>query len=145
TVAGHYFDSRIYLLDPYAKAFTGNVHDGTIKSVAVEESYWHTRDIRPHIPVNETVIYEAHVKGLTKHPSSGVKHPGTYRGLIEKLPYLKDLGITAIELLPIQEPGETRLGRCSLNGRGELTNYWGYNSIGFFAPTGLHACSAQGW
>jgi len=144
-LAGHYFDSRVYLLDPYAKAFTGNVHDGTMKCITVEESHWHSRDLRPHIPANETVIYEAHVKGLTKHPSSGVKHPGTYRGLIEKLPYLKDLGITAIELLPIQEAGETRLGRCSLDGRGELTNYWGYSSIGFFAPTGLLACSAQGW
>lgn len=145
TSAGHYFDSRVYLLDPYSKAFAGNVHDGTIKCVTVEESHWHSQDFRPRVPVNETIIYEAHVRGFTKDPSSGVAHPGTYRGLIEKLPYLKELGVTAIELLPIQEAGETRLGRCSLNGRGELFNYWGYSSIGFFAPTGLHACSADGW
>lgn len=142
---GHFFDARKYLLDPYARAFAGNVYDGTIKSVTVPESYRHTLDMRPRIPMHQTVIYEAHVRGLTRHESSGVTHPGTYRGLIEKLPYLKSLGVTAIELLPIQEMGETRLGRCSLNGRGELTNYWGYSSIGFFAPTGLHACSAESW
>ncbi|MBX3177471.1 MAG: glycogen debranching protein GlgX [Candidatus Hydrogenedentes bacterium] len=140
---GHHFNPRNFLLDPYAKAFAGNVYDGTIKSVTVAESYYRSGDLRPRTPINETIIYEVHVRGLTKHPSSGVAHPGTYRGLIEKLPYLKDLGVTAIELLPIQEPGETRLGRCSINGREELTNYWGYNSIGFFAPAGNLACSAE--
>ena len=140
---GHHFNPNNYLLDPYAKAFAGNVHDGTIKCVTVADSYYRSVDLRPRIPMCETVIYEVHVRGLTKDPSSNVSHPGTYRGLIEKLPYLKDLGVTAIELLPIQEPGETRLGRCSINGRNELTNYWGYNSIGFFAPTGLLASSAE--
>ena len=140
---GHHFRPDIYLLDPYAKAFAGNVHDGTIKCVTVADSYYRAADLRPRIPMNETVIYEVHVRGLTKHASAGAAHPGTYRGLIEKLPYLKDLGITALELLPVQEPGETRLGRCSINGRGELTNYWGYNSIGFFAPMGSLASSAE--
>jgi isoamylase len=143
--SGHYFDERIYLLDPRAKAFVGNVYDGTIKSVTVLEAVDHPCDTRPRIPMSETVIYEAHVRGLTRDPSSGVKHPGTYRGLIEKLPYLKELGITAIELLPVQEMGETRLGRCSLTGAGELNNYWGYSSIGFFAPTGQYGCSARAW
>jgi len=140
---GHHFNPDNYMLDPYAKAFAGNVHDGTIKCVTVTDSYYRSSDLRPRIPMNETVIYEVHVRGLTKHESSGVAHPGTYRGLIEKLPYLKGLGVTAIELLPIQEPGETRLGRCSINGQHELTNYWGYSSIGFFAPTGLFATSAE--
>jgi len=142
---GHYFDSRVYLLDPCAKSFAGKVHDGTIKSVTVLDAADRPYDTRPRIPINELVIYEVHVRGFTWDPSSGVGHPGTYRGLIEKLPYLKELGINAIELLPIQEMGETRMGRCSLNGTGELKNYWGYSSIGFFAPTGRYASSARAW
>ena len=63
-------------------------------------------DVRPRTPWSETIIYETHVRGLTVHPSSGVRHPGTFRGLIEKIPYLKELGVTAVELLPIQEFNE---------------------------------------
>lgn len=142
---GQRFDADTYLLDPRAKAFVGNVYDGTIKSVTILDAAERAEDIRPRIPMNELVIYEVHVRGLTRDPSSGVKHPGTYRGLIEKLPYLKELGVTAIELLPVQEMGETRLGRCSLSSASELNNYWGYSSIGFFAPTGQYACHVETW
>jgi glycogen operon protein len=140
---GHRFNPDIHLLDPYARAFAGDIHDGTMKCVTVHDRLNGVRDLRLHIPLAETVIYEAHVRGLTAHPSSGVAHPGTYRGLMEKIPYLKDLGINAVELLPVQEFGENLLGRCSLLTGKELTNYWGYSSIGFFAPAGRYACSAQ--
>ncbi len=139
--AGHRYNPAVYLLDPYGKAFAGDVHRGTMKCVAVHEDMdW--SDERPRIPMKDTVIYETHVRGFTKHGSSGVRCPGTYQGLVEKIPYLQDLGVTAVELLPVQEFGETYLGRCSLASGEELSNYWGYSSIGFFAPAGRYACSA---
>jgi glycogen operon protein len=139
---GHRFDSHAFLLDPHARAFVGDVHKGTMKGVAVHDDMdWDDR--RPMLPMASTIIYEAHVRGFTMGAHSGVEHGGTYRGLIEKIPYLKDLGITAVELLPIHEMGETLLGRCSVSTKQELTNYWGYSSIGFLAPTGRYAVSAQ--
>ena len=141
---GHRFNPTVYLIDPYAKAFAGEVHNGTMKCVAVHDRMEWNDDIRPHIPARDLVIYEAHVRGMTRHASSAVEHPGTYRGLIEKIPHLKDLGINAVELLPVHEMGENLLGRCSVSG-GELSNYWGYSTIGFFAPTGRYAFSAAGF
>ena len=141
---GHHFNPTVYLLDPYAKAFTGDIHNGTMKCVAVHDRMEWQDDVRPHIPAHDLVVYEAHVRGMTRHRSSDVAHPGTYRGLIERIPYLKDLGINAVELLPVHEMGENLLGRCSISG-GELKNYWGYSTIGFFAPTGRYASSAAGF
>ena len=139
---GHRYNPNVYLLDPYAKAFVGDIHNGTMKCVAVhDEMDWHD-DVRPHIPLKDLVIYETHVRGFTQHSSAGVNNPGTYHGLIEKIPHLKELGINAVELLPIQEFGETLLGRCSLKTGKQLVNYWGYSSIGFFAPSGRYAISA---
>ncbi len=140
---GHRYNPDIYLLDPYAKAFVGDIHDGTMKCVAVHDKMDWNDDKRPHIPLKDLVIYETHVRGFTKHPSSNANHPGTYRGLIEKIPHLKELGINAVELLPVQEFGETLLGRCSMLTGQQLTNYWGYSSIGFFAPSGRYAVTAQ--
>ncbi len=140
--AGHRFNPDVYLLDPYAKAFVGDIHDGTMKCVTVHDEKDWFEDRPPRIPMHETVIYEAHLKGLTAHPSSGVDAPGTYTGLIDKIPYLKDLGVTAVELLPIHEFGETYLGRTSLITGEPLINYWGYSNIGFFAPAGRYAQSA---
>ena len=140
--AGHRFDPDTYLLDPYATAFAGDVHDGTLKCVTVHERMDWPADRRPCIPMKDTVIYETHVRGFTMHPSSGVAASGTYAGLAEKIPYLKDLGVTAVELLPIQEFGETYIGRKSEETGEELTNYWGYSNIGFFAPAGRYARSA---
>jgi glycogen operon protein len=85
--------------------------------------------VAPQIPFEKLYVYEVHVKGFTAHESSGVEHPGTYLGFIEKIPYLKDLGINAVELLPIHE----KYVEDFLTAKG-LTNYWGYNTIGFFAP-----------
>ncbi len=82
-----------------------------------------------NIPYATTVIYELHVRGFTCHPNSGVTPDkrGTYAGLIEKIPYLKDLGITAVELMPVQQFDEQ-------GAPATLTNYWGYSPVAFFAP-----------
>src|SRR5205085_1361290 len=79
-------------------------------------------------PMNESVIYEMHVGGFTKSPTSGVNHPGTFAGVIEKIPYLKELGVTAVELLPVFE-----IDKTTEDGR-HLTNFWGYSTVAFFAP-----------
>jgi len=139
---GHRYNPNVYLLDPYAKAFVGDIHDGTMKCVAVHDRMDWNDDVRPRIPLKDLVVYETHVRGFTKHPSAGVHNPGTYRGLVDKIPHLKELGVNAVELLPIQEFGETLLGRCSLKTGRQLANYWGYSNIGFFAPTDRYAISA---
>ncbi|HOV33183.1 MAG TPA: glycogen debranching protein GlgX [Candidatus Hydrogenedens sp.] len=140
---GHRFNPSIYLLDPYGKAFVGDVDKGTMKTVVMPEEMGWEVEQPSHITMNELVIYETHVRGFTVHSSSGVQHPGTYQGLIEKIPYLKDLGINAVELLPVQEFGERRIGRSSLLTGEELINYWGYSNIGFFAPTHCYAVTAH--
>jgi len=90
----------------------------------------------------QTVIYETHVRGITMHPSSGVKHPGSYLGLIEKIPYLQALGITAVELLPVHEFNEHELTRDNPLTGEQLRNYWGYSTVGFFAPKEAYASQA---
>ena len=83
---------------------------------------------------SKTVIYETHVRGFTMHGSSGVKHAGTYRGLIEKIPYLQDLGVTAVELMPVQEFNENQVTAIHPQTGLTLRNYWGYDPVAFFAP-----------
>ena len=96
-------------------------------------------DRRLHLAWADTVIYESHVRGFTVHPSAKVTQPGTYLGLIEKIPYLKELGITAVELMPVQEFFENELVRNNpLNGK-RLRNYWGYSTVAFFAPKESYA------
>jgi glycogen operon protein len=91
-------------------------------------------DSPPKHPASDTVIYETHVRGFTIHPSSGVAHPGTFAGLIEKIPYLQDLGVTAIELMPVLEFNENESNRLNPITGERLKNYWGYNPVAFFAP-----------
>lgn len=86
---------------------------------------------KPHIPLKETIIYEMHVKGFTKSPSSGVQNAGTFSAVIEKIPYLKELGVTAVELMPVMQFDETE------------DNFWGYNSISFFAPHPAYCISTE--
>lgn len=136
------------LLDPYARgvAYGDNYsraeavgfRDNTasaLKSVVVDLSGYDWEGDEPlRRPMNETVIYETHVRSLTAHPSSGVEHPGTYRGLIEKVPYLYSLGITAVELLPVQQFDEQEFLHVNPLTGERLTNYWGYAPLGYFAP-----------
>jgi len=121
---------------PYADAVCSMVDDtGSMpKCVFTDEQFEWYEDHSPKLPWSKVVIYELHVRGFTNHPSSGVKNPGTYRGLMEKIPYLKNLGITAIELMPVQEFNENQpTGKYSPTGK-PLKNYWGYDPVAFFAP-----------
>jgi len=142
---GLLFDKKNLLLDPYARAVTGQrewgIPHGDLYKARVVADDFDWGDIRdPLIPMTDLVIYEMHVRGFTVHGSSGVKFPGTFDGIREKIPYLKELGVNAVELMPIFEFDETRDAR-EYNGN-LLLNYWGYNTVGFFAPnTGYTAGS----
>ncbi|HUX83468.1 MAG TPA: glycogen debranching protein GlgX [Halothiobacillus sp.] len=98
-----------------------------------EQFHWHD-DQPPRHPWSDTVIYELHVRGFTIHPSSGVEHPGTYRGVIEKIPYLQALGVTAVELMPVHEFNDDHVLGFNPNTGQPLTNFWGYDPVSFFAP-----------
>ena len=135
------FDKTKYLLDPYAKAVTGqSVWGKTVgknnvyKARVVKNDFDWEGFEEPHIPMEDLVIYELHVRGFTKDASSGLceAERGTFEGLRKKIPYLKELGVNAVELMPIFEFDETR-DRREVNGE-VLLDYWGYNPISFFAP-----------
>ena len=136
--AGHRYDPHAYLLDPYARVTVGNFEEGTMKCMAVDDKPDWVDDVRPRVALGDLVIYETHVRGLTCHETSGVSQRGTYLGVTEKIPYFKSLGVTAVELLPIQEFGETRVGRRHAVTGDEIRSYWGYDNIGFFAPAGRY-------
>src|SRR5262249_22320657 len=107
------------------------------KSIVVDDAFDWQGTTSPDLALEQLVIYEVHVKGFTAHPSSGVKHPGTYLGFLEKIPHLTKLGVNAVELLPVHEYCVDDF----LLTKG-LTNYWGYNSIGFFAPESSYSTRA---
>jgi len=98
-----------------------------------EDFHWHD-DRPPRHPWSKTVIYETHVRGFTVHPSSGVEHPGTYRGLMQKIPYFKELGVTVVELMPVQEFNEHQVTGINPHTGQPLGNYWGYDPVAFLAP-----------
>ena len=104
------------------------------KCVFTHEHFDWNDDQPPRHPWSRTIIYETHVRGFTIDPSAKVQHPGTYRGLTEKIPYLKDLGVTAVELMPVQEFNENIAKRIDRPPGRPLTNYWGYDPVVFFAP-----------
>ncbi|PQO29538.1 glycogen debranching enzyme GlgX [Bremerella cremea] len=141
---GMLFDGRARLIDPYAKALAGTFQastDGIIrppKCVVVDESFNWEGDRHLKRDLSETIIYEMHVKGFTADDSSSTKNPGTYLGVIEKIPYLKSLGVTAVELMPIHEFPimDMMTGKTPTRG-----NYWGYDSMAFFAPHRGYAAS----
>jgi glycogen operon protein len=111
------------------------------KCVFVNDPFNWAGDQPPRHPWSKTVIYETHVRGFTIHPKSGVDHPGTYRGLMEKIPYLKTLGVTAVELMPVQEFDETSVTRKNPQTGQMLRNYWGYDPVAFFAPKASYSSS----
>lgn len=136
---GLLFDKEKFLLDPYARAVTGQSRWGVRPA---KDSSYHARVVEDvfdwgdfedtHVPFQDMVIYEMHVRGFTMHESSHVEHPGTFAGLMEKLPYLKELGVNAVELMPVFEFDELADERV-IDGR-QLINYWGYNTVCYFAP-----------
>lgn len=138
---GLLFNKNTVLLDPYARAVTGQKEwgdrpesdEGFVYHARVVENNFDWGNVRQlELPMEDLVIYELHVRGYTKDVSSGVSARGTYEGLRQKIPYLKNLGINAVELMPIFEFDEMESARV-VDGE-QLYNYWGYNTVCFFAP-----------
>lgn len=150
---GHRYNPNRVLIDPYARANDATLwsrgpacdtmfgesilHQDnlatSLRSVIVDSTGFDWQgDAHPATPMKDSIIYEMHVRGFTQHPNSGVQSRGTYAGIIEKIPYLKSLGVTAVELLPVFEFDETDVLR-EVDGAG-LVNYWGYSTMSFFAP-----------
>ena len=145
---GLIFDKTRYLLDPYAKAVTGQSQWGDsaprgqhYKARVVKDDFDWGSMAQPLIPMEDLVIYELHVRGFTKDPTSGVAHPGTFAGIMEKLDYLEELGVNAIELMPIFEFDEMQDYRV-VDGK-TLYNYWGYSTVSFFAPNTSYTASTE--
>ena len=162
-VDGTRFNVAKTLLDPYAKAVTGDFYwykadalgydntkpddpdrhlhrgtvsnvDGASRCVAYRSDFDWAGDRHPETPMDKSVIYEVSVRGFTRHHSAESELGGTYRGFIEKIPYLKDLGVTAVELLPIMEFDQFDIPFRNPETNEKLTNAWGYNTVAFFAP-----------
>jgi isoamylase len=157
---GHRFNPHKLLLDPFARALAGveewdfstaRGYDSTSplsdlsfstvdnsgttpKSVFTKSHFDWDMDAPPKHAACDMVIYETHVRGFTIDPTSGVAYPGTFRSLTEKIAYLKDLGVTAVELMPVAEFNESELVRLNPITAETLKNYWGYNPVAFFAP-----------
>jgi glycogen operon protein len=162
---GFRFNRNKTLIDPYAKALTDLSHWDLFTcmgynpgetSTDLSYSYRDNRRIQPrcvvvdddfdwqgdtplNYPLRFSVLYETHVRGLTRRPGSGAAHPGTYRGVTEKIPFFKDLGITSLELLPIQEFNEHELPLVNGKTGLPMVNYWGYSTVAFFAPKGSYS------
>lgn len=166
---GHRFNPRKLLVDPFASAVAlvpeqdfalaqtddssspdadatvAAIDDGKIapKCVVSHHHFDWEGDRPPRHPMSKTVIYELHVRGFTIDPSSKVSHPGTYRGLMAMIPYLKELGITAVELMPVQEFNEYHLSRTNPVTGERLKNFWGYDPVSFFAPKGSYSSTGR--
>ena len=138
---GLLFDRNKVLLDPYAKAVIGRSETGYRGRVVRNNFDWGTTKPSKS-PLSDLVIYELHVRGFTKDPSSKATYPGTFHALIEKIPNLKELGVNAVELMPIFEFDEMRDYRI-VDGK-EVIDYWGYNTVSFFAPNTSYASGAEG-
>jgi len=147
---GFRFDARRELVDPWARhvshalwrraaARAGDTGTAIRGRIEPRDDYDWEGDRPLDRPFHEAVIYELHVRGFTAHPSSGVAAPGTYRGLIEKIPYLASLGVTHVELVPVNafDPQDVPPGAAALG----LVNYWGYSPYGYFAPHPDYAAS----
>ncbi len=149
---GHHFDPSIVLLDPSATALSNGARWGesydppdqrftSRRSMYIRRPFHWREDAPPLTALEDTIIYELHVRGFTCHPSSGVAHPGTFTGLMEKIPHLQSLGVTAVELLPIHEFDENDCIFRNPDTGERLRNFWGYNSIAFGAVKSAYASS----
>ncbi|MCR4740406.1 MAG: glycogen debranching protein GlgX [Lachnospiraceae bacterium] len=147
---GLLFDKNRVLLDPYAKSVSGRCvwgreHDPLApfqyRGQVIAEDYAWEGDKPLEYRSSDLIIYEMHVRSFTKNENSNVRHKGTYNGIIDKIPYLKELGVNCIELLPVFEFDEFENSR-EINGK-TLYNYWGYSTVAFFAPKAGYAASAR--
>jgi glycogen operon protein len=152
--AGQRFNRNKVLIDPYARANANNLWQraaacgpednaaASMRSIAIDTAgYDWEGDLPLNQPPEDAVVYEMHARGFTRSPSSGVKNPGTFAGIIEKIPYLKSLGISAVELLPVFDFDETAVMHV-VDGQ-ELRDYWGYSTVGFFAPQSSYCVSPE--
>ncbi len=150
--AGHWFDPTKVVLDPYAKIIGGrdiwgekpdwdNIyhHRGRL---AFDDFDWES-DRPLEIPPEDLIVYEMHVRSFTRHPSSEVKHPGTFAAIRDKISYLKQLGVNCVELMPIYEFDEFENSRPNPQTGELLLNYWGYSTVGFFAPKAGYAATGK--
>jgi glycogen operon protein len=149
---GHRFDRSRILLDPMARAVSGRDVWGApvtkpnpypLRACIVPQDFDWEGDRPLGLPIEELVIYEMHVRDFTASPSARVKHPGTFAGLREKIPYLKELGVNCVELLPIFEFDELENDRTNPRTGERLWNHWGYSTIGFFAPKAGFAATGR--
>ena len=155
---GHRFNPNLVLLDPASTSLSdgavwgipapeeggnGKPRGTRRRSLFVRRPYDWREDSPPLTPLEDMVIYELHVRGFTCHATSAVSKPGTFAGLVEKIPYLQALGVTAVELLPVHEFDEDDCPFINPQTGGKLRNFWGYNSIAFAAPKAAYAATAQ--
>jgi glycogen operon protein len=146
---GHRFDPSIVLFDPAATALSdgagwGRHHEPDQRRTVRRSLYFRRtfdwkEDTPPLMPLEDSVVYELHVRGFTCHPSSCVAQPGTFAGLVDKIPYLQQLGVTAVELLPIHEFDEADCPFSNPDTGEKLFTFWGYNSVAFAAPKASYA------
>ena len=141
------------LIDPYARGLAGlegwrKGYDagrhgrlGIVRSKVLDEEFDWGLEHPLNIPLADSVIYEVHVRGFTAHASSRVAHPGTFEGLVEKIPYLRELGVTAVELLPVTEFEECDHPFKDPETGGRLCNFWGYQPLSFFAPKASYSAA----
>jgi glycogen operon protein len=169
----HHFEPRDVLVDPYATCLTGGSRWGALeprdggdagpplpgasaprpargaptrrrwRSLAVRDAFDWQGTRPPRIPLADKVIYELHVRGFTRHPASGVAQPGTYRGLVEKIPYLRELGVTTVELLPVYEFDELENPNINPLTGERLYNFWGYSPICFLPAKAAYAVNGR--
>jgi isoamylase len=153
---GFRFNRNKVLVDPYSLGNTKKLFNRgdavgpadnvatSMRSVVIDVHDYDWEGDRPlRRPLKDMIIYEMHVAGFTRHPSSGVKRAGTFSGVIEKIPYLKQLGITAVELLPVMQYDNTEGLSRAPNSSRPLHNYWGYGTINFFAPEDSYCASPE--
>lgn len=144
-------ETSYLLLDPYAKLTSttsvwGDIHSPyqPLGKVVAKSTFDWQGDKFPDIPSPNMIIYEMHVRGFTKDRSSNVRHPGSFLGIVEKIPYLKELGVNAVELLPIHAFNETEAMQVNPKTKERLFNYFGYSSVNFFCPMNRFASKTSG-
>ncbi|CAF23830.1 glycogen debranching protein [Candidatus Protochlamydia amoebophila] len=142
-------NSNYLLIDPYAKSIYSSPDWGNAKPysplgriIPLTTFDWEGIP-SPKLPSKDLIIYEMHIRGLTQDQSSQVSHPGTYLGVIEKIPYLKELGINAVELMPIYEFNESEALQINPKTQQKLVNYFGYSTVNFFSPMNRYASEIQ--
>ncbi len=167
--SGHRFNPNQCLLDPFARAVSSDLiwgdtsakerlmhleqndknyfsklkFAGMPKCVIIDDNFDWEGDRHLNYPSKDVIIYEAHVRGLTIHSSGSFSHPGTFQGVTEVIPHLRELGITTLELMPIHEFNEYELDRSNPLTNVPLLNYWGHSTVSFFAPNAQYACDGK--